>query len=250
MHRKASISLYLRRKIHPIRSTQNIEVHLNKFCNPARPLQESPGPSGPGIPKESQKSLPGLPAPGSKKCPKQSRNSLRSLKTVYFETPETVSRLFRTLFGPRGRKAPGDSFETLSGFRARRARETPVRGGRGSSEQVYLIKNIRSVPDSRHRENGKSARELVEKLRLNAFLFFGVSGFGVDFRAPTENASKCLIPKSPRMKIIVHRDRAFLQAQRFLGVWMFFLFWCSACFFPRNQHLRPQTGTHLCKTWH
>ena len=46
----------------------------------------------------------------SKKCPKQSQNSLRSLKTVYFETPETVSRLFRTLFGPRGRKAP---WETL-----------------------------------------------------------------------------------------------------------------------------------------
>ena len=27
-----------------------------------------------------------------------------------FETPETLPRLFRTLFGPRGRKAPGDSF--------------------------------------------------------------------------------------------------------------------------------------------
>ena len=73
----------------------------------------------------------GLPAPGSKKCPKQSQNSLRSLKIDCFETPETVLRLFRTLFAPRGRKAPGDSFETLSGLRARRARETPVRGGRG-----------------------------------------------------------------------------------------------------------------------
>ena len=69
-------------------------------------------------------------SPGAGKCPKQSQNSLRSLKIDCFETPETVSRLFRTLFGPRGRKAPGDSFETLSGFRARRARETPVRGGR------------------------------------------------------------------------------------------------------------------------
>ena len=69
--------------------------------------------------------------PGSKKCPKQSRNSLRRLKIDCFETPETVSRLFRTLFGLQGREAPGDSFETLSGFRARRARETPVRGGRG-----------------------------------------------------------------------------------------------------------------------
>ena len=70
-------------------------------------------------------------APGSKKCPKQSQTSLRSVETVYVETPETVLRLFRTLFGLRGRTAPGDSVETLSGFRARRARETPVRGGRG-----------------------------------------------------------------------------------------------------------------------
>ena len=76
----------------------------------------------------------GLPAPGSKKCPKQSRNSLRSLKTVYFETPETVSRLFRTVFRPRG--LPGDSLETLSGFRARRARETLVRGGRDCKPSI------------------------------------------------------------------------------------------------------------------
>ena len=67
------------------------------------------------------------PGAGSKKCPKQSRNSLRSLKIDCFETPETVSDTFE----PRGRKAPGDSLETLSGFWARRARETPVRGGRG-----------------------------------------------------------------------------------------------------------------------
>ena len=80
----------------------------------------------------------GLPAPGSKKCPKQSRNSLQSLKIDCFETPETVSRLFRTLSGPWGRKAPGDSFETLSGLRARRARETPVRGGRGCRSNLLI----------------------------------------------------------------------------------------------------------------
>ena len=45
---------------------------------------------------------PGLPAPESKKRPKQSRNSPQSLKIDCFETPETVSRLFRTLFGPGG----------------------------------------------------------------------------------------------------------------------------------------------------
>ena len=43
-----------------------------------------------------------------------------------FETPETVPRLFRFLD-----PGPGDSLETLSGFRARRARQTPVRGGVG-----------------------------------------------------------------------------------------------------------------------
>ena len=58
----------------------------------------------------------GRKAPGSKKCPKQSRKSLRSLKTVFFETPESLPRLFRTLLGPWGRNAPGDSFGDSSGI--------------------------------------------------------------------------------------------------------------------------------------
>ena len=57
----------------------------------------------------------GLSAPGSKKCPKQSWKSLQSLKKDCFETPETLPRLFRTLFGPRGRKVTGDSFGGDSG---------------------------------------------------------------------------------------------------------------------------------------
>ena len=52
--------------------------------------------------------------PGVQKCPKQSRKSLWSLKKDCFETPETLPRLFRTLFGPWGRKAPGDSFGVYS----------------------------------------------------------------------------------------------------------------------------------------
>ena len=61
---------------------------------------------------------------GIQKVSERSRNSLRSLKIDCFETPETVSRLFRTLFGAPGRK-PGDSLETFSGFRARiRSRRT------------------------------------------------------------------------------------------------------------------------------
>ena len=79
--------------------------HLNgklgddvKCWDPARPLEESPGPFGPGIPEKSPKESPGLPAPRSKKCPKQSRKSLRSLKTVFFETPETLPRLSQVIF--------------------------------------------------------------------------------------------------------------------------------------------------------
>ena len=91
------------------------------------PYRSLPGSWGPESPKSLRRVSRGLPAPGSKKCPKQSR---KSLKKDCFETPETLPRLSRTLFGPRGRKAPGDSSETLWGFRARRARGTPVRGGR------------------------------------------------------------------------------------------------------------------------
>ena len=47
----------------------------------------------------------------------ESRNS-----RLYFETAETVLRLFWTLFGPWGWKALGDSLET------------PVRGGRGCKD--------------------------------------------------------------------------------------------------------------------
>ena len=96
----------------------------------ARPLEESPRPFGPGIPEESPKESPGPSGPGVQKVSKQSRKSLRSLKKDCFETPETLPRLFRTLLGPRGRKARETLSETLRGFRARRAWETPLRGGR------------------------------------------------------------------------------------------------------------------------
>ena len=56
----------------------------------------------------------GLPASGSKKCPKESQKSLRSLKAVFFETPETLPRLFRTLLDP-GAAGPGRLFRRLFG---------------------------------------------------------------------------------------------------------------------------------------
>ena len=78
------------------------------------------------------------PAAPPKKCPIQSRNGLRSLKVDCFETAETVSRLFRSLIWTPRAEGPGDSLETLSGFRALWARETPARGGRGCNTQSPL----------------------------------------------------------------------------------------------------------------
>ena len=53
-------------------------------CEPSGELQESLRPSGPEIPKKSEKSLPGPPAPGSPKVWKKSRKS----------PEQTFSRLF------------------------------------------------------------------------------------------------------------------------------------------------------------
>ena len=66
---------------------------------PPAPYRSLPGPSGPKSPKSLRKSLLGRPATGSKKCPKQSRKSLQSLRKSCFETPETFLRLFWTLYG-------------------------------------------------------------------------------------------------------------------------------------------------------
>ena len=53
---------------------------------------------------------------------------------------------------------------------------------KSSFEQVFL-NNFRWVPDLRYGEEGKSSRELFEKVRVNAVFFFGISGFGVGFGA-------------------------------------------------------------------
>ena len=76
---------------------------------PPTPYKSLPGPSGP----ESPKSLLEPSDPGVQRV---------------FETVLKESAVLDTFLTP-GRKAPGDSSETLRGFRARRARKTPVRGG-------------------------------------------------------------------------------------------------------------------------
>ena len=87
------------------------------------PYSFAPGPSGPESAKSLRKSLPGPSGPGLKKCPTPSRKSLRSLKKDWFETPETLLRLFRTLFGPHR----GDSFGDSSKGRAGSQKKEPKR---------------------------------------------------------------------------------------------------------------------------
>ena len=78
-------------------------------------------------PKKVSK-IPG-PQKVSKKSRGQSGKSPESLRKVSGECFWTVPGTFWRLFGVPGPEAPGDIFETFLGFRARRARETSVRGG-------------------------------------------------------------------------------------------------------------------------
>ena len=78
-------------------------------CNPGGASQESPGPFGLRLRKSLQRVSRGPPAPESKKCPKQSRNSLRSLKIDCFWDsggPEGPGRLFGDSFGILGPEGP------------------------------------------------------------------------------------------------------------------------------------------------
>ena len=83
--------------------------------------------------KTSRKCLPGPPAPGPQTVSKKSQNTPKTLSRHFPETlrrlPALSPRLFRDFLGVPGPEAPGDIFETFLGFRARRARETSVRGG-------------------------------------------------------------------------------------------------------------------------
>ena len=73
------------------------------------------------------KMSPGLQPRDPEKSPKSLGDSPKSLRRV---SKESFSETFLGLFGVPGPEAPGDIFETFSAFRARRARETSVRGGR------------------------------------------------------------------------------------------------------------------------
>ena len=91
-----------------------------------RPAQGLPGPSGPE-PRKSPKKVPKeSPRAGPPESPKSAPRSLKRHFSDSFETPG------RTLWGLWGSRSGGlfrDFFRTLSGFRARRARETLCRAG-------------------------------------------------------------------------------------------------------------------------
>ena len=103
----------------------------------------------------------GLLAPGSKKCPRQSRKSLRSLKKDCFETPETLLRLFRTLFGPWGRKAPGDSFGDSLGIPGPKGPGESSKGRAGS--QALSISDLILVLGIARHERWKTRNALYNK---------------------------------------------------------------------------------------
>ena len=71
-------------RLHPMRSHSEGVLSMLPFWDPARPLQESPGPSGPKSPKSLRKSLPGPSGPGVQKV----------TKTVSKESPESQNSLF------------------------------------------------------------------------------------------------------------------------------------------------------------
>ena len=91
------------------------------------PYRSLPGPLGPESPKSLRQSL-GRPRlqKVSETVSEESPESQNSL----FETPETLPRLFRTLFGPGAGRPRETLSETLWESRARRARETSLSGRR------------------------------------------------------------------------------------------------------------------------
>ena len=85
------------------------------ICESPDELQESLRPSGPEIPKKSEKSLPGPPAPGSQKVWKKSRKSPEQTFSRLFSDFLDFFETFSRLLGHPGPPAPGDFFFRLFG---------------------------------------------------------------------------------------------------------------------------------------
>ena len=103
-----------------------------KNCEPSRELQESLGPSGPEIPKKSEKSLPEPPAARPQKVSKKSRTDI-------FETFSRLFGLFR------------DFFQTFWGL-------TAAAPGRLFSDFFFWISGPEGPRDSCSSREGRNAR--------------------------------------------------------------------------------------------
>ena len=107
-------------------------ISVSTVGNQPAPYRGLSGPPGRNAKKVSKMS-PRAPGP---ETPKSLKKVSGTVRQVSGESPESVWRVlldcsgtFWRLFGAPGPEAPGDIFETFSAFRARRARETSVRGG-------------------------------------------------------------------------------------------------------------------------
>ena len=85
-------------------------------CEPSRELQESLGPSGPEIPKKSEKSLPGPPALAPQKVWKKSRKSPEQTYSRLFPDFSDFFETFSKLFGAPGLGGPGRLFSDFFGI--------------------------------------------------------------------------------------------------------------------------------------
>ena len=92
------------------------------------PLTDPSCPSGPKCRKRLE-NVSRNPKKSAKILGNSPKKTLSALPGDSPETSQTVSETFWKLFGVPGPEAPRDIFATFSAFRARRARETSLRGG-------------------------------------------------------------------------------------------------------------------------
>ena len=103
-----------------------------------------PGPSGLEPQKSPKRVRKGVPPWGAPESPKSAPRSLKRVQkeseAAFLDSFWTPWRTFWGLWGSPGRATLSDSFRTLLGFQARRARETSV-PGRGVPKAMTLSPN-------------------------------------------------------------------------------------------------------------
>ena len=113
------------------------------FCEPSDELQESLGPSGPEIPKKSEKKSPGAYGTG---VPKSLEKVSKKSRTDIFETFSRLVGLFRDffqtfsrLFGTPAPEAPGDFFQTFWGISGPEGPRDSCSSSEGSQSMFFWL---------------------------------------------------------------------------------------------------------------